>query len=105
MLNAVRQIQDFTAETTYDQYQQDLKLRLALTRLIEIVGEASNRISNETKALFTDIEWNVLYGIRNVLAHEYFGIDYDIIWITIQKDIPTLRFRLENMVLHLNSPE
>lgn len=83
MLNAIVEIEEFTANTDYEEYLRDRKLQLALTRLIELIGEASNHVTEETKIRFTDIEWRVLTGIRNVIVHEYFGIDYDIIWAVI----------------------
>lgn len=102
MLNAIIEIQEFVANTVYDDYLLDRKLQLALTRLIEIIGEASNHVTQETKNDFTDIEWRVLNGIRNVIVHEYFGIDYDIIWAVIQKDIPLLRVKLEHVLQQFN---
>lgn len=80
----------------------DRKLQLALTRLIEIIGEAANHVAEETKNRFSEVEWRVLTGIRNVIVHEYFGIDYDIIWVVIQRDIPMLRFKFEQLLLQLN---
>ncbi|GAB3790673.1 DUF86 domain-containing protein [Spirosoma horti] len=102
MLNAIIEIQEFVSNTVYEEYLQDRKLQLALTRLIEIIGEASNHVAEETKNRFSEIEWRVLTGIRNVIVHEYFGIDYDIIWVVIQKDIPLLRIKLEQLLSQLN---
>ncbi|GAB4034937.1 hypothetical protein GCM10028809_42210 [Spirosoma gilvum] len=56
MLNSIAEIQSFAANTDYENFLLDRKLQLALTRLIEIIGEASNHISEETKNRFTDIE-------------------------------------------------
>ena len=75
MVEAARQIEEFMAGIDHETFQQDRKLRLAITRLIEIIGEASNHVREETKVAFSDVEWRVLYGIRNVLVHEYFGVD------------------------------
>lgn len=102
MLNAIIEIQEFVNDTVYEEYLNDRKLQLALTRLIEIIGEASNHVAEETKNRFSEIEWRVLTGIRNVIVHEYFGIDYDIIWAVIQQDIPLLRVKLEQLLLQLN---
>jgi len=51
-------------------------LRHALVRLLEIIGEASNHLAEDLKSEFSEIEWVSLKGLRNVLAHEYFGVDY-----------------------------
>lgn len=88
MVEATRQIEEFMESVDNDTFQQDRKLRLAVTRLNEIIGEASNHVLEETKLAFPDMEWRVLYGIRNVLVHEYFGVDDEIIWAVTQRDVP-----------------
>ena len=103
ILEAITQIQAFTEGVSYYSYKQDLKLRLALTRLVEIMGEASNHVSERVKGTFAEVEWSLLNRVRNVLIHEYFGVDYDIIWDSIQQDIPLLKTKLEHIVQTLDS--
>ena len=57
---------------------------------MEIIGEASNHISAELKSKFTDIEWVQIVGMRNVFAHEYFGIDYRKVWEVVRDFVPDL---------------
>lgn len=102
MLEAIIYIQEFTDGVTYEQYLADIKLRLALTRLVEIIGEASNHVSENTKSLFTTVEWDRLRGVRNIIVHEYFGIDYETIWSAIKKDVPSLRRKLDNVLEELD---
>ena len=66
-------------------------MRCASVKQIEIIGEASNYITPETKALFTDIEWRKIIGMRHILVHEYFGTDFDLIWQVIINDLPELK--------------
>ena len=105
ILEAISQIQQFTDGISYDVYKQDLKLRLALTRLVEIMGEAANYVSDETKTTFADVEWALLNRVRNILIHEYFGVDYDIIWDSIQQDIPLLKVKLETILATFGNNE
>jgi uncharacterized protein with HEPN domain len=58
---------------------------------MEIIGEAANHISDETKTKFSDIEWAQIIGMRNVFVHEYFGIDTKLVWEIIKNDIPDLK--------------
>ena len=74
---------------------RNFQLRLAIVKLLEIVGEASGMLPNELKTNFSEVEWRTLKAVRNVLVHEYFGIDYDIIWASIQRDIPPLTQKIE----------
>jgi uncharacterized protein with HEPN domain len=66
-------------------------MRFASIKQIEIIGEAANFITQETKALFTDIEWNQIVGMRHILIHEYFGVDQNLVWQVIIDDIPKLK--------------
>ena len=85
----------FTKDVGYEEYLADYILILAVVKLIENIGEASNGISLKTVNRFSEIEWDVLKGIRNVLVHEYFGIDYELIWNSIQENIPELKLKIE----------
>jgi len=66
-------------------------MRFACVKQIEIIGEAANYITPETKALFTDLEWKQIIGMRHILVHEYFGVDFDLIWQVIINDLPILK--------------
>ncbi|OFX27269.1 MAG: hypothetical protein A2033_13310 [Bacteroidetes bacterium GWA2_31_9] len=94
ILDSIITIENFTKDISYSEYDEDFKLRLAVVKLFEIIGEASNGISEETKNNFSNIEWAILKAIRNILIHEYFGIDYQIIWDSIKNDIPTLKEKI-----------
>jgi uncharacterized protein with HEPN domain len=75
----------------YNDWKNNLMLRLAITKLLENIDEATAAISPELKKEFPQVEWQVLKNVRNVLIHEYFGIDYDIVWESIKNDIPLLK--------------
>jgi len=99
--DAIQSIEDFTEGITYTEYIEDFKLRLALIKLLEIIGEASGGITLQTQEQFSEIDWIILKSIRNVLVHEYFGVDYDIIWNVIKSKIPDLRSRIELILMKI----
>lgn len=68
----------------------DDMLRFALTRAVEIVGEAANRVSIETRTQIPDIAWPAIVGMRNRLVHAYFDVDSDILWTTVGERLPLL---------------
>lgn len=103
ILDSINDILLFTKDIDYETYIADYKLRLAIVKLIENIGEASNGISLKTIKRLPEIEWSILKGIRNVLVHEYFGIDYEIIWNSIKENIPELKIKIEKYLL--NFPE
>jgi uncharacterized protein with HEPN domain len=101
ILDSINDILLFTKDIDYETYIADYKLRLAIVKLIENIGEASNGISSKTIKRLPGIEWSVLKSIRNVLVHEYFGIDYEIIWNSIKENIPELKIKIERSLLNI----
>lgn len=69
-------------------------MRFACVKQIEIIGEAANSISPETKAIFSDLEWKQIIGMRHILVHEYFGMDFDLIWQVVIDDLPILKEKI-----------
>ncbi len=69
----------------------------AVTRNLEIMGEAANRLPDEFKESRSDIEWYKIVGLRHRIVHEYFGVDLEIIWEILRKDLPELRKSLSQM--------
>ena len=68
----------------------DFVLAAALERLIEVIGEAANKISEETKALAPDLPWHEVIGMRNRLVHGYASVDHDIVWDVVTGDLAPL---------------
>lgn len=69
-------------------------MRFACVKQIEIIGEAANMITPETRVLFSDLEWKQIIGMLHILVHEYFGIDFDLIWQVIIADLPALKEKI-----------
>jgi uncharacterized protein with HEPN domain len=76
----------------------DRLLNLALTRLLEIIGEAANRVPDENRAEYPQLPWLQMIGLRNRLIHGYDSVDFDILWVIIQKDLPDLIGQLEEII-------
>ncbi|MHA2219414.1 MAG: HepT-like ribonuclease domain-containing protein, partial [Candidatus Hodarchaeales archaeon] len=70
-----------------------IQLQDAVIRRVEIIGEAARNIPNDIKSRFTDIPWNEITGMRDILIHKYFGIDLELTWEVVEKDIPDLKER------------
>lgn len=76
----------------------DRMLNLALVRLLEVLGEAANRIPPEERAVHSQIPWPQLVGLRNRLIHQYDNVDFDILWQILTKDLPPLVQELERLL-------
>ncbi len=82
---------------TREDLDRDRVFELALTRLVEIIGEAAAKITPETQGKFAQIPWPEIIGLRNRLIHGYDAVDLDILWEIVQHDIPALLSELENI--------
>ena len=78
--------------------ESDHVLELALTRLLEIVGEAAKCVSEGTQGRYAQIPWRQIVGLRNRLIHAYDAVDLDILWDIVQQDLPSLIEALEAIV-------
>lgn len=77
-------------------------MRFACIKQLEIIGEASNHITLETKIQFDEIEWAQIIGMRNVFIHEYFGIDKILVWEIISTDNPLLKEKILKVLAQLD---
>jgi len=75
--------------------------KYASIKQLEIIGEAANHISTATKKLYPEVEWREIIGLRNILIHEYFGVDENVIWGIIVKDIPILKRQISSILNEL----
>lgn len=76
----------------------DLTFNLALTRLIEIIGEAANRVSEEFQEDHPEIPWMEIIGMRNRLIHGYDEVDFDFLWSVVRSDLPRLIKQLNKLL-------
>jgi uncharacterized protein with HEPN domain len=97
ILEALEVIQDYIQGYTYEEFIQDRKTKDAVIRNLEIVGEASNHLSDAYKNKNDQIPWRQMIGIRNRIIHEYFGVDYAIVWNIISKNLESIRIDLEKL--------
>ncbi|WP_461789117.1 HepT-like ribonuclease domain-containing protein [Pedobacter sp.] len=98
MLQSAQKIKQYTAGLNYDSFIADNKTVDAVVRNFEIIGEAANRIDDDFRSSNPEIEWKRIRGFRNRIVHDYFGIDYAIVWNIITTYIDDLMESLETMI-------
>ena len=97
MLEVVNKILTYTKGFSYEDFDRDSKTFDAVIRNFAVMGEAANKINDGIKERYEKIPWKEMTGIRNIIIHEYFGIDKDIIWKTVQDILPELKVELESL--------
>jgi uncharacterized protein with HEPN domain len=98
MLTHAREAVVLLGDTSREDIWKRRMQQLALVQLIEIVGEAANRVTDDTRKAYAEVPWPRIIGMRNRLVHAYDVIDYDLLWDTITDDLPPLIAALEKIV-------
>lgn len=93
----IREIESAIKGLDYTNFVSDHVLRIAVVKWLEIIGEAANHISDKTKDNNQSVEWRKMKGMRNVVVHEYFGINYEIIWDAATIFLQQLKKELETI--------
>lgn len=90
MLDAAVKVTTWMKGRTRSTLDEDEVVALAIVRLLEIIGEAASQVSPVTRAQFPDVPWRQVVGMRNILIHGYADLNLDVVWQTIQTDLPVL---------------
>ena len=97
IIEAIESIEKQIRGMTEEQFYDSEVIRRFVERKLEIIGEASKRISEEFKNQYPKVPWEKMAGIRNVIIHEYEDIDTAIIWDTITQHLPSLKKQIEGL--------
>jgi uncharacterized protein with HEPN domain len=98
ILDEIEYVLKVTKIISLDELLKEETLKKALLRSLEIVGEASKNISEETKNKHSDIPWKEVAGLRDKLIHFYFGVDWNIVWDVIKTRLPKLKEDLQTIL-------
>jgi uncharacterized protein with HEPN domain len=99
-LDAIDAIIEYTADGR-DAFFSDRKTQDAVVRNVEIIGQAVKGLSEDARALEPTVPWRQIAGMRDKLIHEYFGVDLALVWDVVERELPALRPRMEEMIRRL----
>ena len=91
---AIVKVEKYTAGLTFVKFQKNSLVVDGVVRNLEIIGEASKRIPSRVKSESFDIEWKKIAGLRDILAHEYFGVDLEVLWDIVKNKLPDLKKKM-----------
>ncbi len=98
VLGAILKIEAYTKDQSLDTLLADPLRADAVTFNLLIIGEAAGKLPTDLRDAHAEIPWRQIVGLRNVIAHQYFGLDLEIIWDVVEKELPELRLEVEAML-------
>ena len=102
ILDNIEKAEEFIKDTDFEQFRNNVLLRFAVTRAVEIVGEASYRLTKEFREKYSEIEWKDIISMRHILVHGYYQTEDKIVWDTVNNDFPTLKEKIQRLYETIN---
>jgi uncharacterized protein with HEPN domain len=99
MIDTANKAIGFVAGVSREDFDHDEQLRLAITHLLQIIGEAARRVSLDYRATHPEIPWKAIVGMRSKVVHDYLNVDEDVVWDTVKNDLAPLVIELEKLLL------
>jgi len=104
ILDAITIIESYAAELTEDSFRQNRLIQDGVIRNLEIIGEATKKLPKRLTNRYPDIEWKKMAGMRDVLIHDYFGVDLERVWGVVRNRLPDLRENITKILADLSKP-
>ncbi len=91
ILDSIEKIGRFVSGMGFEEFATDDKTCYAVARALEIIGEAAKNVPDDKRACYPEVPWRQVAGMRDKLSHAYFGVDMEVVWKTVEEDLPSLR--------------
>lgn len=98
IFDAIMEIESYIHNATFELFLSNTMMQYASVKQLEIIGEAANHLSPSIKKYYPEIKWREIVGLRNLLIHEYFGIDTRVVWDIIETDMLPLKIRIQEII-------
>jgi len=98
ILVSIKRIESYTKSLSLKEFEGDVMTTDAVVRNLEIIGEAARNVPKEFRLKHVDVPWEKMVSMRNKVIHEYFGVDFEILWKTIHEDLPPLKGQVARLL-------
>ena len=98
MIDCMNKIQEYIGDLSYEEFSTKNIVIDAVVRNLEVIGEAAKNVPVGVREKHAQIPWRQMAGLRNILIHEYFGIDLNIVWTIATKDIPKAKKQIKELI-------
>lgn len=103
MEEGILKIEEYTDQITENEFYNNTQIHDAVLRRFEIIGEAAKHIPDDFRNDYSDIPWRQIAGIRDIVIHEYFGVNLKRVWRTLKYDIPDLKVKIIKIISDLEN--
>ena len=98
ILQSIAYIEEYVKDKSYQEFETSVQFQDSVLRRLEIIGEAVKHLSDEFKGDYPHLPWKKIAGMRDILIHEYFGVDLELAWTVVEKDLPFLKQELQKVI-------
>lgn len=95
-------IEEYIGNINFETFKTNQLVIDAVIRNLEIIGEAAKNVPEIIKTKYPEVPWDKMYGLRNLITHEYFGVDYEMIWQIAKNNLPENKIDIEKILKHIN---
>jgi uncharacterized protein with HEPN domain len=98
ILDAISELENYVRNVTIREFSKSSEKKFASVKQLEIIGEAANKITKETKSGHPEVEWTKIIALRNILVHEYYIVDENVVLTIIKEDLPKLKKQMVSLL-------